>query len=367
MKIRTGRHFAAGRGLSEGNRLVQLEQLVIHVSHGTEVEEARRTARQTAIVVGFDEKVTEEIVIVASELASNLIVHARDGMLVFTKIRERGLDGVQIESHDMGPGIADVNQALGDGFSSAGGLGYGLGTINRFMDELEINSRRGPEAGTHIICKRWIRKRGVSLVPCPLSFGAATRCHPIMKENGDTFVIEKRDRCALIGVIDGLGHGQFAHRAAQAASQYVESHFEESVASIFRGAGRACRGTRGVVMALARFDWELDTKSARVSTRVSFASVGNIETRVFGSLLPVHFAVNRGIVGVNAREPMVTEHQWEPNLLMVMHSDGLSSHWRWNDFPQLAEAPANVIAPRLLDALAKDNDDATVVVVKRAE
>ena len=98
-----------------------------------------------------------------------------DGMLVFTKIRERGLDGVQIESHDMGPGIADVNQALGDGFSSAGGLGYGLGTINRFMDELEINSRRGPEAGTHIICKRWIRKRGVSLVPCPLSFGAATR------------------------------------------------------------------------------------------------------------------------------------------------------------------------------------------------
>ncbi len=347
--------------------MVQPEQLVVHVSHGTEVEEARRAARQIAIVVGFAEKITEEIVIVASELASNLIVHARDGMLVFTKITEHGRDGIQIESHDTGPGIADVNQALGDGFSSAGSLGYGLGTVNRFMDELEINSRRGPQAGTHIICKRWLRKLGMSLVPCPLSFGAATRCHPIMKENGDAFVIEKRGRCALVGVIDGLGHGQFAHRAAQAASQYVESHFEESVASIFRGAGRACRGTRGVVMALARFDWELDPMSAQVSTRVSFASVGNIETRVFGSLLPVHFAVNRGIVGVNAKEPLVTEQQWEPNLVMVMHSDGLSSHWRWNDFPQLIEAPANVTAQRLLDALAKDNDDATVVVVKRAE
>ena len=78
---------------------------------------------------------------------------------------------------------------------------------------------------------------------------------------------------ALVGVIDGLGHGQFAHRAAQTARQYVENHFDLPLDQIFRGVGRACRATRGVVMALARFDWG--------QGRLAFASVGNIAVRVF--------------------------------------------------------------------------------------
>ncbi len=56
------------------------------------------------------------------------------------------------------------------------------------------------------------------------------------------------------------------------ARQYVESHYDLPLPAIFRGVGRACRATRGVVMALARFDWD--------QGRLSFASVGNIEVRV---------------------------------------------------------------------------------------
>ena len=285
-------------------------------------------------------------------------------LLSFTKVTQHGRDGIQIESRDSGPGITDVNEVMADGFSTIGGLGYGLGTVNRLMDEFDINSKRKPRGGTYVICKRWLRKKRTNLVPCPLSFGAATRCHPVMKDNGDAFVIEKANQCAVVGVIDGLGHGQFAHRAAQAACHYVESHFEEPLVAIFRGTGRACRGTRGVVMALARFDWELDPDSSQIATRLSVASVGNVETRVFGSLRPMHFEIRRGILGANAREPLVTEHQWEPNFIMVMQSDGLSSHWRWHDFPEIPDAPASSIAQRLLDRLAKDNDDATVIVVK---
>jgi anti-sigma regulatory factor (Ser/Thr protein kinase)/serine/threonine protein phosphatase PrpC len=344
--------------------LEQLEQQTVVISCGADEGQARRAAREIANVAGFDEKATEEIVIVASELVSNLTKHAAGGTLLFTRITQQDRDGVQIESRDTGPGIADVNEALADGFSKVGGLGYGLGTVNRLMDEFEIDSKRKPRSGTYIICRRWLRKKRTGLMPCPLSFGAATRCHPVMNDNGDAFVIEKANQCAVVSVIDGLGHGQFAHRAAQAARHYVDSHFEEPLAAIFRGTGRACRGTRGVVMALAKFDWELDPASSRVTTRLSLASMGNIETRVFGSLRPLHFEIRRGIVGVNAREPLVTEHAWEPNFIMVMHSDGLSSHWRWHDFPEIPEAPANVIAQRLLNRLAKDNDDATVVVVK---
>ena len=75
-------------------------------------------------------------------------------------------------------------------------------------------------------------------------------------------------------MIDGLGHGELARRASQTARRYVEHHFDQPLVNIFRGADRACRATRGVVMALARFDM--------VSRKVTIASVGNIEVRLIG-------------------------------------------------------------------------------------
>jgi serine/threonine protein phosphatase PrpC len=74
------------------------------------------------------------------------------------------------------------------------------------------------------------------------------------------------------------------------------------------------------------------------------------------------FAVRRGIVGANAPNPVVTQHRWRPNHVLVLHSDGLTTHWRWEDFRDLGSASAAVMARRLLQALAKD--DATVLVVK---
>jgi hypothetical protein len=87
-----------------------------------------------------------------------------------------------------------------------------------------------------------------------MEFGVATRPRTFGAVNGDAFVVKPWARSVLAGIIDGLGHGQFAHRAAQTARQYVESHFDQPLDQIFRGTGRACRATRGVVMALARFD-----------------------------------------------------------------------------------------------------------------
>ncbi len=191
---------------------------------------------------------------------------------------------------------------------------------------------------------------------CPLDFGVATRPYPGMALNGDAFVIKQWDESALVAVIDGLGHGQYAHRAAQHAREYVARHFDQPLANIFRGTGRACQATRGVVMALARFDWG--------QSKLTFATVGNIEARLFGNSEPVGFMIRRGIIGANAPNPIVTEHRWEPRNVLILHSDGLATHWRWEDFPHLAGKSATALAQGLLRALAKDNDDATVVVVK---
>jgi serine/threonine protein phosphatase PrpC len=208
------------------------------------------------------------------------------------------------------------------------------------------------------VCKRWRRLDALIVNPCPLEFGAATRARPTMTMNGDSFVIKRWCTSALVSLIDGLGHGQYAHRAAQAARQYVESHFDQPLDAIFRGVERTCRTTRGVVMALVRFDF------GENGVRFSFASVGNIEVRLFGSSEWKHFILPRGILGGNAPHPRVTEHPWEPGAVMVLYSDGVTHHWGLDDFPKLTEMSATVMAQRLLLALAKKDDDATVVVVR---
>jgi anti-sigma regulatory factor (Ser/Thr protein kinase) len=331
---------------------------VIPIALASDVHVARRAAKAMALAIGFDAKVSEDISLVISELASNLVKHAQGGQLTLMPAKDSGRVGIQIESHDRGPGIADVEQAVKDGFSTAGSLGYGLGTVNRLMDRFDITSRRGAGAGTSIVCARWLRVDEPSLSPCPLEFGAATRPYPTMPVNGDAFVIKRWSASALVAVIDGLGHGQYAHRAAQAARQYVETHFDQPLDAIFRGVGRTCRATRGVVMALVRFDFGGD------DIQFSFASVGNIEARLFGGPNRPQFIVPRGIVGGNAPHPRVTDHRWNLGSTMVLHSDGMTSRWGLADFPDVTRESATTMAQRLLRALAKDNDDATIMVVR---
>ncbi len=111
-------------------------------------------------------------------------------------------------------------------------------------------------------------------------------------------------------------------------------------------------------MALARFDW--------IYEHLTFASIGNIESRVIGAPEPVNLMVRRGVVGGNAPKPVVTEHHWDASYLLILHSDGVKSSWRWDDFVMLANKPANAIAQALLQALNRDDDDATVVVVRNS-
>ena len=331
----------------------------IEVSQGADVDTVRQAGKTMAQALGFGVREREEVVIVVSELATNVLKHAGRGTLTLIPIRASERAGIQIECVDNGPGIGDVEQAISDGFSTAGSLGYGLGAVNRLMDDLVISSRGKGGKGTRIACQRWRSLKNPAVKPCPLDIGAATRPHPSMEKNGDAFVLERWGESALVGVIDGVGHGQLAFQAAREARLFVETHFDRPMDTIFCGVGRACRGTQGVVMALARFDWG--------SERLTFASVGNIESRVFACPQKMNFIVRRGLIGLNAPNPVVTEHRWEPSQVMVMHSDGVSARWEWDDYPELRDASAVSAAQQLLHRQARDNDDATVLVVKGAQ
>jgi anti-sigma regulatory factor (Ser/Thr protein kinase) len=246
---------------------------IIEIFQPSYVGMARRAAKSLAERIGFEPTACEEIALAVTELATNLIKHAQGGRLTLTPLDRGGRAGLEIQSLDDGPGIADIEQALADRFSTAGTYGTGLGTVNRLMDEFDIASEWG--RGTSIVSRKWVRQNTGSIRCCPLAFGVATRPRQSGTSNGDAFVVKQWAESALVGIIDGLGHGIFAHHAAQAARQYVENHFDQPLDLIFRGVDRACRATRGVVMALARFEWRED--------RLAFASVGNIEVRVFPS------------------------------------------------------------------------------------
>jgi anti-sigma regulatory factor (Ser/Thr protein kinase)/serine/threonine protein phosphatase PrpC len=314
---------------------------------------AQDLARACAREAGFPEVAVEAIALVVHELATNLVRHARGGTIELMPAEDAWRQGIQILSLDEGPGIPDPEQAMVDGYSTLGGLGNGLGTVHRLMDDLEFSPRAG--GGTRILCRRWIRASSAGTQPCPLVFGAASRPRRNEKANGDAFLIKTWQHHALCGVIDGLGHGEPAQHAAQVARCYLEDHPELDLDPLFQGTGRVTRSTRGVVMALARFDLEEGV--------MSLASIGNIEARLVGDAYPGP-VVRRGIVGLNAPKPVVTRHPWGAGSILVLHSDGLHSGWSWRDFPDRVWEDPGTAAHRLLEAFGKDEDDVTVLIVK---
>jgi len=91
-----------------------------------------------------------------SELANNLFFHTDEGgTIAFDHIEKDGKIGIEVIAHDTGNGIPDIAQAMVDGFSTNGGLGAGLGGMQRLMDEFEIESNIG--TGTHIVMRKWMR------------------------------------------------------------------------------------------------------------------------------------------------------------------------------------------------------------------
>ena len=123
------------------------------VRSAEDVVGVRRVVREWALAVGFSLVDQTKIVTAASELARNVIVHGGGGSLRLEALNDEARRGLRLVFEDQGPGIADVERALKDGFSTGGGLGLGLGGARRLSNEFEIESH--PGAGTRVAITRW--------------------------------------------------------------------------------------------------------------------------------------------------------------------------------------------------------------------
>lgn len=124
------------------------------VSVDADVVTARRKGREIAARAGFAATELTVIATAISEIARNIVKFAERGEVVIRVVTEEGRRGVTVVARDSGPGIADIAEALRDGFSTYHGLGLGLPGARRLMDEFDIVSEKGK--GTTVTMAKWL-------------------------------------------------------------------------------------------------------------------------------------------------------------------------------------------------------------------
>ena len=133
--------------------------MTIHKSHELalssqdDVVMARQAVRTAAVEIGLSLVDQTKIVTAASELARNTVIHGGGGFARIEIIRDTTRTGMRLTFEDKGPGIADLDMAMKDGYSSAGGLGLGLGGAKRLSNEFVLQSE--PGKGTRVTITRW--------------------------------------------------------------------------------------------------------------------------------------------------------------------------------------------------------------------
>lgn len=126
------------------------------ITREVDVYVAMARARDMAQRLGFDQIDRTRLEIAVLELTRNILVHAGSGELIVETLNEDHRRGIAIEARDQGPGIADVELALRDGFSTSHTLGAGLPGVRRLMDSFQIESTVG--VGTIVRATKWISR-----------------------------------------------------------------------------------------------------------------------------------------------------------------------------------------------------------------
>ena len=132
-------------------------EVLLPVANETDALSARDRGRELAVSVGLSPTDSAGVAAAVSELVRNLIAYATRGEVILRTIENKRARGIEVIVIDEGPGIADIEQALQERFSTSGGLGLGLPGVRRLMDELHIASRLG--GGTTVAVRKWRNNR----------------------------------------------------------------------------------------------------------------------------------------------------------------------------------------------------------------
>lgn len=318
---------------------------VLPVEDHSQIGHARRIAHGLAVQLAFDEADAGRVALVTTELATNLLKHARHGALHLRSIPGQGGTGIELIAVDRGPGF-DPDKCLTDGFSTGGTQGTGLGALRRQAQLFDVYS---DSRGSVVLAQLFARH----VSPMPLRFGISQHSLNDDPACGDVWYLAVDDQRVSALVIDGIGHGEDAERAGLAgAVAFAGGPFIDPSASI-ADMHHAMNGTRGGAVAIALHDVD----------KLRFAGIGNIGACLITAQKSRGLASHPGIVGSQYRKCQVFDYPVEEDQLLIMYSDGLQSRWDLRDYPGLVHRHPAIIAALLHRDFCRGRDDVTVMVI----
>jgi anti-sigma regulatory factor (Ser/Thr protein kinase) len=326
-----------------------MTSISIRVDGPDQAGEARRAAVSLSHTMGLDETLSGRIAIVVTESANNLWKHGGGGEMVLTPLAS-GEPGIDVLALDQGPGMVDVDRCFQDGYSTAGSSGTGLGAVRRLSSHYDIYTV--PGKGTALLAR--LSKTGSRPSNCQVG-GVSV---PIRGETvcGDDFAFADHDRCTTILVVDGLGHGPVAADCAMAAVEAFRERNAEPPRDLIRDVHGALRTTRGAAVAIGRLDWS--------SGLLQYCGIGNIGGVLYSNGSNRHLLSHPGIVGHDVRNVRDLTYPLSENVLLLLYSDGISTHWSLDAYGGLQTRDPSLIAGVVYRDHKRGRDDATVVVVR---
>ena len=327
---------------------IVLTELVV-VSDNSSVGQVRRAALSIAQGLGLDETRAGELALLATEMSRNVLVHGGGGEVIVIGTKDEEAVA-RILALDRGPGIADVARAMTDGFSTNGTMGGGLGAMKRIGSRMEIFTAR---TGTIVLVELGGAPHSDSLQIAGMSVP-----YPGEKVCGDAWVYHNSPERMLTMVVDGLGHGWAAAEAAQEAVATFHARVNSSPTDILSYIHDALRKTRGAVAGIAEIRPAEQT--------MTFAGIGNISAVLLSSAKSQSLVSHNGTLGSIATRFQAFRAEWQPDSVLILHSDGLQSRWDLSNYAGLLARHPAIIGGALLRDFRRHRDDASVVVVKAA-
>jgi anti-sigma regulatory factor (Ser/Thr protein kinase) len=325
------------------------------VEDASQVSDARRRIAALSESLGFDEVEAGRVSIGVTELATNLVKHAKDGALLAVSDDYSALPALQVLALDRGEGMASVQQCMQDGYTTVGSPGTGLGALLRQSHELEIYSAVGE--GTAIYVRFEKGRVPAKAAEHPRSFGAVTLPKSGEIANGDGWAAAGTPGSRTYLVVDGLGHGQPAADASRAAMEEFRRSAGRSLTEILNAIHTALRHTRGAAVAVARTDEEND--------QLIFAGVGNIGGTIITEGQSRKTVSRNGTVGLTMPRVQEYVYPFRRHSTFFMYSDGMLTNWSCDPYPGLLARHPMLIAGVLFRDFRRERDDVTMLVAVR--
>ncbi|MGC4030501.1 MAG: ATP-binding protein/SpoIIE family protein phosphatase [Tepidisphaeraceae bacterium] len=325
--------------------VVTKDPVCVRLSDASQVGEARRAAVAIAAALGLNETRRGEVAIVVTELGTNLLRHAGGGEIVVRSLPEVAGGGLEVLAIDCGPGIANLGQAMQDGFTTGNTPGTGLGAVRRLSDAFDAYTAAGQ--GAAIMARFGRNAAAPNLAAVCLPKAGETAC-------GDAVDVLNTSTGGLrILVVDGLGHGVQAADAARRAVHIFRANPGAEIGKLFELLHGGLRATRGAAVGVA--------ESNVGAGEIIYTGVGNIGGRVVSQGTSRGLVNQNGTVGAEMRRVQSFTYAFPPDAWLVLHSDGLASQWQLEKYPGLSRRSPSLLAGILYRDFRRDRDDVTVL------